>query len=159
MSVADMPLFAAFVLSDEGRSFFRWEFDERVGPSTDPGPAYSQAVRKSAIALSRVRIDAVGWDGAGPVVFEVKPEARLGALGQIVAYRYFWCKDRGPGCRAAIITDSDTPYSKEIFAEMEVTLHIVRPASPQDLLEAIRLTCGHCILQYDDIRYIYEDLA
>lgn len=158
MAPADIRLFASFVLSDKGRTYFRWQFDERLGPATDPGPAYSPEVREAARALSRIRVDAVGWDGTGPTVMEVKPEAKLGALGQIAAYRFFFCRDKGIGCRAAIISDFFPPYTKEFAEHFDIETYLVRPASPQEVLRAIRQTNPHSLLDYGDIRYLFEDL-
>ena len=157
MSPHDVPLFAAFVLSEEGKKYHTWQFDVRVGPPTDPGPGYSPQARKDADLLSRVRIDAVGYDGLGPTLFEVKPDARLSAFGQILAYKFFFCRDRGGSCRAAIITDTCTPYCNLLYPHYDVGLHLVQPANQGDLLRAIKHIYPRSPLRWDDLSYLYSE--
>ena len=158
MSPYDIPLFASFVISPKGRTYNRWEFDVRVGPPTDIGPTFGEEARADALALSRVRIDAVGWDGTGPTLFEVKPDARLSAFGQIMAYKFFYCRDVGSSCKAAIITDSCRPYCALLYPAHDIGLHLVRPASPDELLAAIQITHPGSPLRWADIKYLYEEV-
>lgn len=157
MSPNDIPLFAGFLLTEKGRSYLNWEFDVRVGPFTDVGPAYSPQARRDAEALSRIRIDAVGWDGTGPTAFEVKPDARLSAFGQVLAYSFFYCRDKGGGCKKAIITDSCTPYCSVLYPHFDVDLYLVEPANQGQLLQAIKQIYPNSPLQWQDLSYLYSE--
>ena len=157
MSPYDIPLFASFLLSEEAKEFNRWEFDVRVGRGVDPGPAYNPVARNQALALSKLRIDAVGHGLHGVTLFEVKPDARLSALGQIVSYCHFYTKEIGVSCRKAIVTDNCRPDICELYDVFGVKLHMVRPATPTELIQALNIVCPGCRLGYDDIRYLYEE--
>ena len=129
----DVPLFAAFVLTEEADVYDRWEFDVKVGVPVDPGPAYDPQLRQMAIKISLLRIDAVGFRGVTPTIFEVKPDARLSALGQVISYCYFYQKQYGIACRRGIITDSMTPQVAEVYAAYDIMIHLVRPASTSEI--------------------------
>lgn len=134
----DVPLFAAFVLSPEGEGFTRWEFDVRVGVGIDPGPAFDPNLRAGALALTMLRIDAVGWIGATPTIFEVKPDARLSAFGQVLAYCYYFQEERGVTCRRGVITDSVTPNVVKLYRAFDIEIHLVQPATMYEIALARR---------------------
>jgi hypothetical protein len=138
----DVPLFSAFVLSPEAEKFDRWDFDVKVGVPVDPGPAYNPQLRQMAIAISLLRIDAVGFQATQPTIFEVKPDARLSALGQVIAYCYYYQKQFGVACRRGIITDSMTPQVAEIYTAYDIAIHLVRPATSIEILLAQRKVNG-----------------
>lgn len=135
----DIPLFAAFVLSDEGKKFNRWEFDVHVGQGQDPGPVFEPNLRFMSLILTKLRIDAVGWEGNHPTIFEVKPDARLSALGQVIGYCHFFTKEFGVACKTAIITDTTTPDIRELYENHGITLHLVEPATNAQIARAARI--------------------
>src|SRR5574341_2246525 len=72
------------------RDFDRFGYNVRVGDGFDPGPGFSDDVRKQAIDNSKKRIDAVGWQGSSVLLIEVKDRAGLSAIGQLIGYRPLW---------------------------------------------------------------------
>jgi hypothetical protein len=135
----DVPLFSAFVLTPDADGFSRWEFDTKVGVPRDPGPTYAPNIRQMAIALSYLRIDALGYKDGAPWIFEVKPSARLSALGQVLAYRYFWEKQNGLAAMMGVITDDISPSTAEIYRAYHVTPYLVQPAGPLKIAQAVAI--------------------
>lgn len=68
----------------------RFEYNVRIGTGADPGPAFPQNIRDMAIAIRSLRLDAVGWQGGTPVIFEVKRRAGPENVGQLLTYRAVW---------------------------------------------------------------------
>ncbi|TXH51710.1 MAG: hypothetical protein E6Q97_17790 [Desulfurellales bacterium] len=67
--------------------FDRFDFQTRVG-SGQPLPASAtDADRRAWAMLTEKRIDAVGFNGDGITVIEVKPRGGASALGQVLVYR------------------------------------------------------------------------
>jgi hypothetical protein len=87
-------------LRQHEHEYDKFDYNVRVGPGLDPGPEYSEAVRKTAIDSSQKRIDAVGWRGEEPTLIEVKDFAIGLAIAQISEYGRLWVSYR---------PDSDVP--------------------------------------------------
>lgn len=139
----DVPLFASFVVSGEANKFDAWTFDDRVGIPRDPGPGFDPTMREMAIWLSYLRIDAVGYQSGSPTIFEVKPSARISALGQLIAYKHFWDLQRGTIADLAIITDNTDPTMTALWREFGVHLYLVQPAGPEKIIQARQRVYGN----------------
>lgn len=68
----------------------RFDYNIRLGTDVDPGPDFPDNIRKAAIALNSLRVDAVGYQGAQPTIFEVKRRAGPQNIGQLLTYRHLW---------------------------------------------------------------------
>lgn len=68
----------------------RFDYNVRIGTGVDPGPAFPDNIRKMAIAIRSLRLDAVGWKGDTPTIFEVKRRAGPENVGQLLTYRAVW---------------------------------------------------------------------
>jgi len=64
-----------------------YDFNVRVGTGFDPGSKFDDAVRKSTIANSQRRIDALLTSGTLRTIVEVKYRATPLAIGQLLCYR------------------------------------------------------------------------
>lgn len=137
MAPGDIPLFASFLLSDEGRLYDRWEFDVSVGPGVDPGEFHPPALREQALYLTRVRIDAIGWHGQFPTIFEVKPQLSITGFGQLVAYQWYYQQQTGIQCFAAGITDFISPQYHQLYEAFSFDVHLVSPATTAKVLQAV----------------------
>jgi hypothetical protein len=135
----DVPLFAAFILSPDARPFTNWRFDVHVGAGIDPGPVFDPNLRRMAITLTQLRIDAVGYIGLTPWIFEVKPDARLSAFGQVQAYCYFFAKQNGVSCQPAIITDTITPDVADLYNHFNIKVFLVQPVGTAGIIQACKL--------------------
>lgn len=92
-----------------------YDFNVRVGSGFDPGDAFDEATRKSAIDSTKKRIDALLWRGDQPVIVEVKFRGTPPVIGQMVCYRLLWAREY-PGKPSPILLllccqlDADTRY-------------------------------------------------
>ena len=89
-------------LVDHELEWNRFEYDVLVGPGVEPTPEFLKAFPETGAAVgerfrnaTRKRIDCVGYKGPMVALFEVENRIEPVALGQILAYRQLWIKDRG----------------------------------------------------------------
>lgn len=89
----------------------RFDYNFRLGAGLDPGPAYSDAIRRMAIMNSQKRLDAVGYQGNQATIIEAKRRAGLSNIGQAVGYRVLWLRDfpDQPTPRLILVTTSAQP--------------------------------------------------
>jgi hypothetical protein len=128
-------------LKQHESEFDSWQYNVRVGNGVDPGPGYAENVRQMAIANSQKRIDAVGWQGPVPTIFEVKFRAGAGAVGQMVVYAPLWAAlyPLVPLTHLALVTDALQPDVQPALAAQGIALYViptdfsslVAPALPQ----------------------------
>lgn len=144
MMPGDVPLFASFVLTPEARRFTRWEFDAHLGQGHLTAAEFNLPIYNLSLEVSRLRVDAIGWDHGVPTLFEVKPQARLSAFGQIMAYRFFYRLERQLEAHMAIITDSITPDTALLFASHGITVHIVQEAEHDEIVAACAIVQRDC---------------
>lgn len=144
MMPRDVPLFAGFVLNEPPGKWDRWVFDHRLGQGHIVGFETDPAILKLSLEVSRLRVDAIGFQGGFPTLFEVKPSARLSAYGQIKAYQLFYEKEFFVLPAMAIITDSITPDTAWLFAREGIAVHIVKPADLQGIIRACYLVKANC---------------
>lgn len=128
MLSGDVSLWQRF-LTQHGEYFDRFEYDVHVGQGVALDPAWPEEIIRVALALTRKRIDAVGYREDEVWLFEVKPDAGLSALGQILAYKALWERGRGTPARMylAIVTDRLNPDETYLFDNFNVRVFIVTP--------------------------------
>jgi hypothetical protein len=68
----------------------KFDYNVRIGNGRDPGPGFADNIRQMAIAITQFRLDAVGFKGDTPVIFEVKRDLGPAQVGQILAYDAIW---------------------------------------------------------------------
>lgn len=144
MMAGDVPLFASYVLTPDAKRFSRWEFDVHVGDGHLTGSEFDPAMFKLSLEVSRLRIDAVGWDHGVPTVFEVKPQASLSAYGQVKAYQRFFLRDKFVLPFMAIITDWITPDMTWLCASEGIQVYLVQDATLEELIQACTIVKADC---------------
>jgi len=94
-------------LKEWGDYFERFEYDLHVGRGVTIKEPMPQEIMRAATILTQKRIDAVGYFRDETWIFEVKPDAGLSALGQLLGYKALWIRDRGLPKKLilAIVTD------------------------------------------------------
>lgn len=138
MSPGDVPLFASFVLSDEGKSYEAWGFDVHLGAGVPtPGLSANPTVFDIGRYLTQLRLDAIGWRDGQPTIFEVKPEARLSAVGQVIVYCNYYRDQFGYDCTRAVITDYANAQTLDTFARFNIIPYQVLPATLSQINEAV----------------------
>jgi len=128
MMPGDVPLWQRFLVQ-HGEYFDRFEYDVHVGRGVELDPAWPEEIARAALALTQKRIDAMGYRGGEVWLFEVKPDAGLSALGQLLAYKILWEKENKarPINYLAIITDRLNPDEKYLFEVNGIRIYIVTP--------------------------------
>jgi len=69
------------------------DYDFRVGEGMKLNPAWDEATKRDATALSQKRIDVLAWNGEQPTIIEVKIRVGLSTLGQVMGYKILFMRD------------------------------------------------------------------
>lgn len=137
MAPYDIPLFATFLLSNLGQQFQRWDYDVSVGPGVEPRPGTDPKMRDNILYLTQAKIDAVGWAGQIPTIFEVKPDLSLTGFGQLIGYRWYYQQHTGIYANLAGITDFMSPQYRLLYDAFQIEVHTVAPATQAKIFEAV----------------------
>lgn len=73
-----------------GAQWDRFDYDIRVGQGHPIDPAWPDYVKAMVTRLSLKRIDAVGYLGNHPTIFEVTPRLGRTTAGALLAYRFLF---------------------------------------------------------------------
>jgi hypothetical protein len=117
MQIDEILVWKAWLALNQG-SFERFVYDAKVGPGVDPGPTVEEPYRSMAIALSKARIDAVGWQAGVPTIFEVERYSKARSIGQLLTYRALWESDN-PSAAAPAIALVDAGFDPNIVPALE----------------------------------------
>ena len=115
-----------FVLEFPDR-FETVDYDFRVGEGMKLNPAWDEATKRDATALSQKRIDVLAWKGEQPTIIEVKVRVGLSALGQVMGYKILFMK-HFPGLMAPdqlIVTSSIGTDDFDIFRSLLIPVVVV----------------------------------
>jgi hypothetical protein len=123
MLPGDIAIWRRFLLQYE-EQFDRFTYDVHCGPKLrveDPNMPWLADFSERALSL---RIDVVAEKPGEVWIIEVKPNAGLGALGQLIAYRYYldpsWYA--GKELKAVLVTD----YARHYMIELDAAFELVR---------------------------------
>jgi hypothetical protein len=107
--------------------YTNFDYNVYIGIALDPGPAYSPEIRKMAIALRQKRVDAVGYQGNTPTLFEVKRRAGPENIGQVLVYAHYWpiTFPQTPTPQLAIVAADADPHLPDVLAKFSIRLDLV----------------------------------
>lgn len=99
-----------------------FDYNVAIGISQDPGPAYTDAIRKMAIFIRSKRLDAVAYSGPQPVIFEVKRRAGPENVGQLVIYQHWWplTFPGGVAPRMVLVATDADPHILPVLAKLGI---------------------------------------
>lgn len=137
MMPRDIPLFATYFSSPEGQHYTAWEFDVVVGDPHDPGTHFPANIRKQALYLNCLKIDAVGWLFSTPTLIECKPKAGLGALGQVDGYQEWYRIIFGVKPRGMIVCEEMSRQVETLCMLKDIIVRKVVPANDLIVSNAI----------------------
>jgi len=108
-------------------SYDGFQYNVRIGVGQDPGEQFNQTYRDMAIALTKLRLDAVGWQGTLPTIFEVKRNAGPSNVGQLLTYDAVWRKNRlsNANPRLVIVCNIFQPNISQVAIETGITIETV----------------------------------
>lgn len=126
MSTEDTIIWNRF-LEAYGREYDSFDYDIKVGEGEAPRPTLPDNYKKMVRDLTRKRIDAVGYKPGEIHIFEVKPFAKLSALGQILAYAELYTDTFtfSDTLRAAVVCENVDSDLKKVLTKYNVTVILV----------------------------------
>ena len=94
LMISDIRIWEQYLeVADHG--FDSFDYDVHVGEGVEPMESWTGEIKAMAMALSEKRIDVLGWKANVPTIIEVKPQAALSAIGQVLCYRELY-EQRSP---------------------------------------------------------------
>lgn len=82
----ERPIWARY-LESTTEEFLSLTYDLHLGAGAPVDPAWSDGTARIVAAVSRKRVDVIGETASATIIFEVKPRAGMGAMGQLLNYR------------------------------------------------------------------------
>jgi len=118
-----------------GKYFERFEYDVHLGQGVPLEKIYPPEIVHAAKVLTQKRVDVVGYREEEVWIIEVKPDAGLSALGQLLGYRALWIRDRGEPAKLelAVVTDILNPDEEYLFEHYGIRTYIVTEAGSTHL--------------------------
>lgn len=106
----------------------RYEYDVHVGRLWPEHEVIPEKWRRGAASVYQKRIDVVGFRPDTITIYEVKPHAGLGALGQILGYLSLYEEDFAPSqeLRGAIVTELVDPNISRILEDHGIDLYVMK---------------------------------
>jgi hypothetical protein len=97
--------------------FDSFDYDVHVGGDVERKEEWSDETFKMWSAISSKRIDVVGYKEGEVWIIEVKPEAGLTALGQLVGYKQLYIRDFKPVVKVecALVCFNMAPEERELL--------------------------------------------
>ncbi len=122
---AEADIWRDFLALHEDEYLF-FEYDLHVGKIWPALEEMPEPWRKGAEGIYRKRIDVIGHQPGKVTIFEVKPHAGLGALGQIMGYAAMYEEEFSPKeeLAAAIVTRLIDPNMEKIYADFGIDTFI-----------------------------------
>lgn len=110
------------------KEYHKFDYDIHVGKAWPEHLALPEKWRRGAEAVYLKRIDVVGYQADTITIFEVKPHAGLGSLGQIIGYLALYEEQFDPRkeLKGAIVTELVDPNISRILEEHGIDLYVVK---------------------------------
>jgi hypothetical protein len=98
-------------LDTYGSEYILFDYDIKVGTGVPPESGIAENYARMQDILSKFRIDCVGILPSSIDIIEVKPNASLSAIGQLLSYVELYKRDFLPSSpvRGVIVTDRELP--------------------------------------------------
>jgi len=104
-----------------------FQYDVHVGEGIDVSGRYPAEYVEMVRKLTQKRIDVVGFTPEKVFIFEVKPDAGLTALGELLAYIFFFSKKyKYDGLvQLCLVTDSIDPDTVDVLVSRGISVFVV----------------------------------
>lgn len=126
LMVGDVEIWERY-LDLHAKEWTGFRYDVRVGSGAEELPEAPEYLRRMALALTEKRIDVLGEKGQELWIIEVKPNAMLSAVGQVLSYQVLF-EDRFPEQRKPylmIVTDRIGPDIDSLCQKFNISLVVV----------------------------------
>ena len=126
MKPADIEVWERFI-SKIPTFLDRVDYDFHVGKGADFLPSNENTADGRENRLYRKKIDVVGYKKEEVWIIEVKPEANMLALGQVLSYKKIYMEERreDPTPTVAVICGSIAKEMEAVFKEHSVIIYVV----------------------------------
>lgn len=126
MLPAEVLIFKGW-LEKYGANYDRVDGNVRIGAGFDPGASWPEEQRRNAILNTKLRIDAVAYQGEKPTLIEVKRSAGASALGQLLTYEAVWLKDypATPAPGLALVTNAIQDNMMPLITKAGIVLYLI----------------------------------
>ncbi len=126
MMPLERPIWARYLERSE-EDFLRLTYDVHLGQGQVIDPTWPEWLVKQVLAVSRKRCDVVGETSSQVIIFEVKPRAGMGALGQLLCYRQLYQAEFGPvkSVRMVVVCERVEPDVYGVYAQFGVEIAVV----------------------------------
>ncbi len=104
-----------------------YEYDVHIGEGATLPIDAPPMVVQIALGLTRKRIDVIGHNKAGIHIFEIKPDAGLNAMGQLLAYYYLYKIEKKPPRPVVLnlVTDIIDNDTRRVASAYGIRMYIV----------------------------------
>lgn len=128
MQVDEILVWRAWLLLHQ-REYDRFSYNLAIGIVQDPGPTFTYPQRGGAIFIRMKRLDAVGWRGNTPYIFEVKRRAGPENIGQLLVYQHWWPEtfQNTPPAQLVLVAADTDPHLPPVLAKLGIALDLVGP--------------------------------
>jgi len=124
---AEVRIWDAWLRTEEGKEYEPYQYDVHVGKASSLWKTGEPNWDRMADALMKKRIDAVSRKEGVVHIFEVKPDAGLGAIGQLLSYRILYRDefDYEGNIELHLVTNYTDIDTETVCREQNIKLHIV----------------------------------
>ena len=111
----DISIWERF-LDTNGAEYILFDYDIKVGTGVPAEPSLPENYIHMQDTLSKLRIDCVGFRASSIDIIEVKPNASISAIGQLMSYVELYKRDFQPSApvRGVLVTDRELPDIKHL---------------------------------------------
>jgi len=112
-----------------GHLWHDYQYDVYVGKGRPPLPEWPDWLKELQEKLSRRRLDVLAWRDGVLWIFEIKPQAGLSALGQVLGYRELYRRDTGYDgeIKLAIVTDVLWEDIEYVYQKFDIVSFVLPP--------------------------------
>ena len=126
MKPADIEIWERFIAANP-KFFDTVNYDFHVGKGADFLPDDESTAEGRENRLYRKKIDVVGYFNDNVWIIEVKPEADMLALGQVLTYKKIYIEERGPDLTLtlAVVCGNIAKEMEAVFKEHSILIYAV----------------------------------
>ena len=105
----------------------RFDYNVHIGIEQDVGPTFPDFARTAGILLRQKRLDALGYKGAQPTIFEVKRRAGPENIGQLLVYLHWFpvTFPTAPAPALRLVAGDADPHLAPVLAKLQIPIDIV----------------------------------
>ena len=122
----ERPIWGRY-LASTGEEFLSLVYDLHLGDGAPVQPEWTPGTRAVVAAVSRKRVDVIGETSDSVIIFEVKPRAGMGAMGQLLTYRELYLREMRPTkpLRMVVVCERVEPDVPRVYGQYGIEIALV----------------------------------